>query len=381
MRIVADENIPFVADAFGRFGEVLTLPGRRLTPAVVAGADVLLVRSVTKVGSALLDRSKLRFVGTATIGTDHVDLAYLKKRKIAFAAAPGSNAMSVAEYVTAALLVLARRGGYTLAGKTIGIVGVGNVGSRVAVKAAALKMKVLLNDPPLFRRTGDRKFLPLEKLFKADFLSIHAPLAMEGPDATFHMVNEDFVASMKPGSVLINTARGPIAEGRALKRALDGDQLAQVVLDVWENEPNPDPSLIERCALATPHVAGYGYDGKVRGTYMLYRALARFLKRKPSWKMQDVLPAPPYPQLALRARGRDDEDVIRDAVLTVCDVEADDAAMRKILQLPGEDRPSYFDKLRRNYPVRREFHNTRILLKNARAGLRAALKGLDFNVA
>ena len=381
MKIVADENIPFVTEAFGHLGEVVTVRGRTIASSTVADADVLLVRSVTKVGPSLLEGSKVKFVGAATIGTDHVDVPYLKERGIAFAAAPGSNAMSVAEYLTAALLVLARRGGYKLTGKSIGIVGVGNVGSRVAVKAAALGMKVLLNDPPLARKTGDPKYLPVKKLLKADFLTVHTPLTMEGLDATYHMVNEEFVAGMKPGSVLINTARGSIAEGRALKRALDGDQLSEVILDVWENEPKPDPSLIERAAIATPHIAGYGLDGKVRGTEMIYKAACRFLKAKPIWKMENDLPIAPYPELLLKARGRDDEDVIRDAVLTVCDVEADDAAMRKTLQLPDEDRAAYFDKLRRDYPVRREFHNTHITLSGGRAGLAKKLKALGFKVA
>jgi len=381
MRIVADENIAFVREAFGRLGEVVTLPGRGMSAAAVADADMLLVRSVTKVGSVLLDDSKVKFVGTATIGTDHLDTSYLDRRGIANAAAPGSNATSVAEYVMAALLVLARRGRYKLAGKSIGIVGVGNVGSRVAARAQALGMKVLLNDPPLFRKTGDRKYLPLEKLFKANFITIHTPLTMEGQDATFHLVNEDFVARMKAGSVLINTARGQIAEGRALKRALDGDLLSEVILDVWENEPEPDPSLIERAAIATPHIAGYGYDGKVRGTQMIYDAACRFLKARRTWKMEDTMPVPPYPQLEIKARGREDEDVIRDAVLTVCDVEADDAAMRKTLQLPEEDRAAYFDRLRREYPVRREFHNTTVTIQGKRAGLVKKLKGLGFRVA
>ena len=380
MKIVADENIPFVEEAFGRLGDVTLVSGRRMNAAAAAGAQVLLVRSVTKVGAALLDGSKVRFVGTATIGTDHIDQEYLKDRGITLASAPGSNAESVAEYVIAALLVVARRGRFQLQGKSIGVVGVGDVGSRVAAKASALGMKVLLNDPPLARKTGDRKYLPLNRLFRADFVTIHTPLTMGGPDATYHLVNEEFVAEMKPGSVLINTARGSIAEGRALKRALDGDQLSEVILDVWENEPEADGSLIERAAIATPHIAGYGYDGKVRGTQMLYNAVCRFRKLRPSWKMQEILPPPPYPELALRAKGRDDEDVIREAVLTVCDVEADDAAMRKILYLPEQERPKYFDRLRKEYPVRREFQNTVIRLEGRRERLAKKLGSLGFKV-
>jgi len=379
MKIVADEHIPFVREAFGSLGEVVLAEGRKLTRETVRDADALLVRSVTKVNADLLKDSKVRFVGTATIGTEHVDLPYLVEHGIGFAAAPGSNATSVAEYVTAALLVLARRGKYKLQGKSIGIVGVGNVGSRVAKKAEALGMKVFLNDPPLARQTGDPKYLPIEKIMKCDIVTIHVPLTMEPPDATYHMVNEEFVASMKRGSVLINTCRGKVAEGRALKRALDGDQLSEVVLDVWESEPNPDPSLIERSAIATPHVAGYGYDGKVRGAEMIYQALCAFFGIRPAWNAAEAMPAPPYPVLELKA-GRQGEDVIREAVLTVYDIEADDARMRKIVNLPEDERGKYFDYLRKTYPVRREFHNSHVILKGRGDKLATKLKGLGFVV-
>ncbi|MHC4715070.1 MAG: 4-phosphoerythronate dehydrogenase PdxB [Planctomycetota bacterium] len=380
MKIIADENIPYVGEAFGSLGEVTALAGRRITPEAVADADALLVRSVTKVDRGLLEGSRVRFVGTATIGTDHIDTAYLRRRRTRFAAAPGCNATSVAEYVTAALLVLARRGGCALKAKSIGIVGVGNVGSRVAVRAKALGMKVVLNDPPLARKTKNRKYVPIARVFGCDIVTIHAPLTHEGRDATYQMVNEDFVARMKPGSVFINTARGAIAETRALKRALDGDQLSEVVIDVWENEPDPDPSLIERAAIATPHIAGYGLDGKVRGTQMIYDAFCRFLRKKPTWKMETALPAPSVAEMTLDARGRDDEEVIREAVLRVCDIEGDDARMRRILAQTAERRARFFDRLRRTYPVRREFHNIRIKVRNGRASLKKALSALEFRL-
>lgn len=380
VKIVADENIPFAAEAFGTLGGVTLVHGRAMTAQTVADADILLVRSVTRVDRDLLEGSCVRFVATATIGTDHIDTDYLDKRGIGFASAPGSNATSVAEYVTAALLVLAKRGGYRLQDKSIGIIGVGNVGSRVAAKAEALGMKVLLNDPPLARKTHYKKYLPLERLFEADFLTIHTPLSYGGPDPTYQIVNEEFVAAMKPGSVLVNTARGAIAETRALKRALDSDQLGEVVIDVWENEPNPNTGLIERAAIATPHIAGYSLDGKVRGTEMIYAAACSFLGKEPLWKMEDVLPAPPHPKLEIDAAGRDDEDVLREAILTVCDIEGDDARMRAILALPDAKRPAFFDNLRKTYPVRREFHNTSITLWHAGDALAGKLRALGFRV-
>ncbi|MCD6404742.1 MAG: 4-phosphoerythronate dehydrogenase [Planctomycetes bacterium] len=380
MKVVADENIPFAAEAFGTLGGVTLVRGRAMTAKLLADADILLVRSVTKVDRDLLEGSHVRFVATATIGTDHIDTDYLDKRGIGFASAPGSNATSVAEYVTAALLVLAKRGGYRLQDKSIGVVGVGNVGSRVATRAEALGMKVLLNDPPLARKTHDEKYLPLTRLFEADFLTIHTPLAYGGPDPTYQIVNEEFVATMKPGSVLVNTARGQIAETRALKRALDSDQLSEVVLDVWENEPNPNTGLIERAAIATPHIAGYGLDGKVRGTEMIYTAACSFLGKAPLWEMADVLPTPRCPNLEIDADGRQNEDVFREVVLDVCDIEGDDARMRDILTLPEAKRPAFFDKLRKTYPVRREFHNTCITLKHAGDALVGKLRALGFRI-
>ncbi len=380
MQIIADENIPYVREAFGTLGRVSVMPGRRINAKKVRDADILLVRSVTKVDEALLAGSRVRFVGTATIGTDHIDEAYLDSEKIGFAAAPGSNATSVAEYVTAALLVLARECNRPLKGTSIGIVGVGNVGSRVEKRCRALGMKVLLNDPPLKRETGAKKFVPIERIFTADIVTIHTPLTYEGPDATYQMVNEDFVAQLKAGSILINTARGQIAETRALKRALDGDQLREVVIDVWENEPNPDDGLVERAAIATAHIAGYALDGKVRGTEMIYRAACKFLGKRAVWKKEAVLAEPPVPVFEANATDRSDEDVIREAVLTVCDIEGDDQRMRRTLRQPAEKRGAFFDRLRKNYPVRREFHNTTIVLKRSRPALRNTLKRLEFEV-
>ena len=187
MKIVADENIPFVKECFNSIGDVCTCPAAAIIPDTIVDADILLVRSVTKTDAALLAKSKVRFVGTATIGTEHVDIDYLKQAGIAFASAPGSNANSVAEYIIAALLSVARKHKFSLKDKSIGIVGVGNVGSRVAIKTAALGMKVKLNDPPLQRKTHDEKYLPLDVLFDCDFITLHTPLTYDGVDKTYHL--------------------------------------------------------------------------------------------------------------------------------------------------------------------------------------------------
>jgi len=351
MRIVADENIPFVREAFGRLGDVTILSGRRMTPEAVRQADILLVRSVTRINAELLDRSTVRFVGTATIGTDHVDEQYLQDRGITWASAPGSNANSVAEYVLAALLKIAG----PLRGKTLGVIGVGQVGSKVARYAEALGLGVQLNDPPLERTTGDERFRPIEELFGADILTLHVPLTREGEDATFHLVDEKFLGHLKPGAILLNTARGAVVETAALQKALDSGLLAAAIVDVWEGEPEISTDLLDRVALGTPHIAGYSFDGKVRGTQMLHRAACDFLGVDDQWDPSDRMPPPEPSVIPLDSAEGPDEHLIAEAVAAAYDIEADDARLREITELEPGRRGAHFDRLRREYPVRREF--------------------------
>lgn len=371
MKIIVDENIPFGREAFGQLGDVVTMHGRKMDAATVRDADLLVIRSITKVNRELLDGSRVRFVGTCTIGTDHVDEAYLRERGIGFASAPGCNANSVAEYIVCALLVLAIRGNYTLTGKTIGVVGVGNVGSKVVAKCAALGMRVLQNDPPLARLWPcEKKFLPLEALMDADFISLHVPLTKEGPDKTWHLADVAFFKRMKPDAVLFNTCRGAVVDNKAINRAS--------ILDVWEGEPNIDVTLLPRVALGTPHIAGYSYDGKVNGTTMIYRAACAHLGSKPDWDATPLLPPSPHARLALDATGRNEEDVLREAALRGYDIEADDRRLRAIADLPAGERGAYFDRLRKEYPQRREFQNTTITLRGGSSDLRKKLIGVGF---
>ncbi|MBM4047407.1 MAG: 4-phosphoerythronate dehydrogenase PdxB [Planctomycetes bacterium] len=381
MKIVADENIPLVKDAFSGLGDARLVRGRDLNAEVVRDAELLLVRSVTKVNARLLDGSKVRFVATATIGTDHVDLPYLRQRGIAFASAPGSNANSVGEYVVAALLALAKRGGFRLGGKTLGVVGVGNVGRKVVQKAQALGMTVLQNDPPLQRQTGDPRFVPLDALFNADAITVHVPLARTGPDATYHLVNADFLKRMKSGSVFLNSSRGEVVDEPSLSQALVSGHLSAAVLDVWKGEPSIDVSLLATVALGTPHIAGYSFNGKINGTVMIYRAACEFLGVKPTWDPTPLLPPPPHPTITVDARGRDEEDVLREVVRTVYDIERDDRALRGVLQTAAADRGKFFDALRHKYRVRREFQNSAVVAQSASQGLRSKLAGIGFRVS
>jgi len=380
VKIVADENIPFVRQAFERLGDVVTASGRQITPEQVADADALLVRSVTKVNAELLDGSTVRFVGTATIGTDHLDTAYLDRRGITWAAAAGCNANSVAEYVVAALLVLARRGSFRLADKTLGVVGVGNVGSLVVRDARALGMNVLENDPPLQRQTHDRRFVAIERIFEADLVTLHVPLMRQGPDATWHMVDAGFVSKLRADSYLVNTSRGAVVDGSALRQALQRQRLAGAVLDVWENEPDIDVELLELAALGTAHIAGYSFDGKVTGTKMIHDAACRCFGLSTEWDPRPLMPPPATPQLQIEPRGKHPQDVVASVVAAIYDIERDDADLRGVRGLPLDQRGYHFDRLRRDYPIRREFGNTRVIVPTDQPDVAPTFEKLGFLV-
>ena len=382
MKIVADQNIPFVKECFSSIGQVTLCPGRQLASAQVADADVLLVRSVTKVNEALLAGSPVKFVATATIGTEHVDAAYLASKGIGFASAPGSNANSVAEYIVAAMLTLGKKYKFTLAGKSIGVVGVGNVGSRVARKCQALGMKVLLNDPPLKRQTGDEKYRPLSELYDCDFITLHTPLTKEGPDKSCHLADKAFFSALKGGAVFMNAARGGCHDTAALKQAMTAGKLGGVVLDVWENEPNIDPELLQKVDISTPHIAGYSFDGKVSGLLMIYRAACQHFGLTPTHTEADFLPAPKVPQITITTDQLTGgiEPVVRDTVQQVYAINRDDFNTREILQQNPDERGPFFDRLRKEYPERREFQNTVVNVPAGQAQLANILKGIGFQV-
>jgi erythronate-4-phosphate dehydrogenase len=359
MKIVADPNIPFIREAFGPLGDISLVPGRQMNAAAVREADLLLVRSVTNVNAALLDGSRVRFVATATIGTDHVDTGYLALLGIGFASAAGSNANSVAEYIVAALLELAHRRGFRLRDQTLGVIGVGNVGRRVVRYAEALGVRVLQNDPPRQRVEGG-PFVPLDRVVaEANILTFHVPLTKTGPDATFHLLEPR-------RGIVLNSSRGAVLDNRALLNV----NLAGLVLDVWEGEPNLLPGLLERTDLATPHIAGYSFDGKVNGTRLIYKAACRHFGLPATWTPQ--LPAVPPLTVAI-APGEDDEDALRRIIRSCYDIVADDARLRTD--------PKKFDQLRAEYPVRREFFNTTLALPGAGESLRQKCAALGFRVA
>lgn len=379
MKIIADQNIPFVAECFQGLGEVVTVSGREIKPALVSDADALLVRSITPVNAGLLEGSRIRFVGTATIGMDHIDLEYLAQQGIGFASAPGSNANSVAEYVTAALLTLADRGEFTLSERSLGIIGVGNVGSRVEQKARALGMEVRLNDPPLERLTGDKKYKPLDFLYECDILTVHTPLTKEGLDRTWHLVNGQFIDSLKPGAIFINTARGAVMDTESVRHGLASGKITAAVLDVWENEPVIDMDLLQKVDIASPHIAGYSYDGKIAGLIMIYNALCGHFGLTAEKTAADFLPESQVPVIEI-GRIDSEQDCLREAVRMIYDIEQDDRDLRKSLNMEPEQRGSYFDSLRKKYRVRREFRNTAVRMSTDNPELKNKLRGIGFHV-
>jgi erythronate-4-phosphate dehydrogenase len=378
MKIVADKSTAFVVDGFSSLGELVLLDGREITPEAINDADILIVGTATKVNEKLLAKSRVRFVGTATTGFDHIDIEYLKNKDIGFASAPGSNANSVAEYVITALLEIGHNRNINLEDKSIGIVGVGRIGSRVAKKCAALGMKILLNDPPLQRATGDKKFLPLQQLFDCDFITLHTPLTFEEIDKTYHLADENFFNSLKEDCIFVNSARGAVADTAALKKAIHTGKVRAAAIDVWENEPDIDIELLEMACLGTPHIAGYSLDGKVAGMVMVQRAVCNFFGLPMEKNVEDFLPESDVAKIEIENSNAGEQEILRQIVKRIYAITKDDADFRRVLMLPQNKRSFIFDRLRKTYHIRREFHNTTVSVKKDRGGLIKTLNGIGF---
>lgn len=369
IKIVADENIELIREAFADIGELSVLPGRKISKKELLDADALLVRSVTKVNKDLLEGTKIRFVGTATIGNDHIDKEYLASRKIFFTDAAGCNSDAVAEYVFTALFHLADKLQFNLNGKTLGIIGAGNIGSRVARMAVALGMLVLKNDPPMKRSTLREDYLELDELMNADIITLHVPLIKEGVDKTYHLFDRTRLKNLKDGTIIINTSRGPVIDNNELIKSIDEKNLI-AVLDVWEDEPDINLELLEKVKLATPHIAGYSLEGKVNGTIILYNSLCNFLKIIPRWK--PVLPKPQRDIINLPATQI--EKSLNEIFSHIYRIDEDDRNLRKIKDVEDSERGDFFDSLRKNYTLRRELPNYKIKIDHEDKRLEKILK-------
>lgn len=378
MRIVADAQIPLVSEVFSHLGDVMPVSGANLNRAALQHADALLVRSEWRIDRSLLEGSNIRFVGSATSGTDHVDQEYLLSQGIQFADAGGCNSNSVAEYVVTAILFLATSLGIELQGKALGVVGAGRIGSLVARGAEFLGMEVLLNDPPRAEVEGAAGFVAFEALSEADFVTLHVPLTKKGRHPTLDLLCADRIGLLKPSCYLINTSRGAVVEERALKRALGSGSLAGAVLDVWRNEPGIDFDLLEMTKLGTPHIAGYSLDGKLKSTRAIYRALCSFRGVEPQ-------PCPALDQALTRVERTIDLTGARSslgglwrAARESYDIDRDGNSLRALEALRPETRAAAFRELRNNYVFRPEFVHSRVVVKDR--VLARALAGLGFTV-
>lgn len=355
MNIYYDENMPFASQFFGALGQLVPFSGRNLTPEQIQNAEVLLVRSITKVDQQLLHlNDKLQFVGTATIGVDHVDQAYLSERNIPFYSAPGCNAIAVAEYVISALAVMAERYLIDLSTITVGIVGAGNTGTRLSEKLAALGIRYLLCDPILAQQGDQREFSTLAEVLQCEVISLHVPLTHDGEQATYHLLNENNLAVLSNRQILINVCRGEVVDNQALLTLKQRGHGVKLIWDVWENEPDLLTTLIPYTDIATAHIAGYSLEGKARGTEMLYQALCQQLQQPSPLSLAQFLPLAVINQLTMSAEV--ELDAINTTVKMVYDLRRDDAIFRQQLATQG------FDWIRKNYPTRREFSAVKISL-------------------
>ena len=377
LKIVADAHIPDLKKAFADLGDVVSLPGPEIDAASLSDADLLLVRAETRVDANLLEGSGVAFVGSATSGTDHIDLKYLEKSGIGFSAAPGSNAESVCQYVLAALLEVAQRKGSRLAGRSLGVVGGGQIGSRVARWATLLGMQVVICDPPLQRQTGDSGlFRPLEEIIHCDFITLHVPLTKDGRDATYHLFDVPILTALNRAQVLINSSRGAVINNQALYLGLAAGTLPTVVLDVWEGEPDIDWRLLPLVEIGSAHIAGYSLDGKLDATWKIRREVSRFF---------DLAPSPPEPPLARSlelfsaSHAKDLQSLVTELVPQVYRIREDDRLLRAVSSQEPSARAASFRNLRTKYRVRRDFAGCRVNLATGLKEYAEPLRGLGFS--
>ena len=374
MKIIADNKIPFLRGALEPYAEVVYLPGKETTAEVVKDADALITRTRTICNEALLAGSKVKVIATATIGFDHIDTAWCEANGIIWKNAPGCNSWSVKQYVTALLVTLAQNRGLDLSKMTLGVVGVGNVGSKVAEAASILGMKVLLNDPPRERREGPSSFVSLDYLVAhSDIITLHVPLQKTGPDASWHLFDAARLAQMRPTQILINSSRGPVVDNKALKAALAEKRIAGACLDVWEGEPELDPELVDLLDITTPHIAGYSADGKANGTTAAVQTLASVLGLPlTDWKASGIPNPPQALEFEIDAAGKTLREVLTEAVLHTYDITADSDALRANL--------GAFEKLRGDYAVRREFTSFTVRLHGGTPEMADRLARLGFKL-
>ena len=375
MKIIIDDKIPYIKGALEPYAEVIYLSGKKTTPEVVKDADVIITRTRTICNEALLAGSSVKFIASATIGFDHIDTHYCERAGIAWTNAPGCNSKSVEQYIASALMVLADKKGFNLSDKTIGIVGVGNVGSKVARICKIFGMKVLLNDPPRARKEGANGFVELDEILeKADIITFHVPLILDGVDKTFHFADHTFYAKVKKNPVIINSCRGQVVEKEPLKAAIKSGQVSGAVIDCWKNEPAIDTGLLSLIDLGTPHIAGYSKDGKAKGTSMSVQAISKFFGLGiDDWKSENVELPMGMTVIEIDGQNKTEQQIFSKAILATYNICDDDQALRADVGL--------FEKLRGDYPVRREFPLYEVRAINLNERMIEKLRNIGFQVS
>jgi erythronate-4-phosphate dehydrogenase len=373
MKVIIDNKIPYIKGALEPFAEVIYLPGKDTTPEIVKDADAIITRTRTKCNEQLLKGSLVKIIATATIGYDHIDTQWCEANGIEWTNAPGCNSWSVAQYMMAALHTLAQEKKLELSEMTIGIIGAGNVGSKVARLCSLIGMNILVNDPPRQRSEGNEGFVSLKEIQqKADIITVHTPLTFSGEDKTFHMIDDQFIEKCENDIFFINAARGEIMETQAVLAALKFGKIRETIIDCWENEPEIDLELLDHTFISTPHIAGYSRDGKANGTKMSVRALSqKFNLGIDSWDCKDV-ELPKNTTLHLNGEAKSDQEIITEAILFTYPIEEDSERLKFY--------PRTFEKQRGDYPVRREFPVFSITFENVNERVLEILKGLGFNI-
>ena len=380
MKIIADESMPLVKELFSQYGKIVKCEGRGISADKLKDADVLLVRSITKITKELLEDYSVSFVGTATIGLDHMDTNWLEQQNITYANAPGCNAIAVAEYVLSGLFVMAEKYSIDLRTSKVGIIGAGNVGSAVAHRLDILGIPYGLFDPPLKAAGDKRAMINKKELEECEFITIHVPFTTsdESQWPTDSMVDKRFFNKMQRMKYLINTARGHVVDGSALKDWLNSNEQHQAILDVWENEPFIDKELVEKCILSTPHIAGHTREGKLRGTLMLYHAFCKHFDFEDTLDDDEQLTRDlPKDKIHLFPE-QSFMEAMSSAIWSAYDIRDDDKALRGGL---SKNIPKHFDRLRKGYKVRREFTAHRLDPVSLPDGSRRTLIELGFKTS
>lgn len=370
-KILADESIPFVHELFSPLGEITLVPGRLLSREDIQDNNILLVRSVTQVNEALLNSSSIEFVGTCTIGVDHLDTRYLDSQGIHYSSAPGCNANAVVQYVVAVLAHLHRLENNS--GRAV-IVGAGNVGSRIYKALSVLGYRCAAYDPFLTQAQADQKGLQLvafSEVYEADVVCVHTPFTLDGTYPTGNMFGYEQLNKLKPGALFINAGRGGVVNNDALKRVIKIRPDLQCVLDVWAHEPAIDLELLALVTLGTPHIAGYSFDGRVTGSLMIFDALCHYLNidAKKGQEIRDQVCSEGFGEAVITPY-----QSLSQAILDTYDIERD---YQNLIAKQAEI-PAGFDWLRKHYPKRREFSH--FCLRDVAPAEQSVLRGLGFAI-